>query len=206
MKNTTFYFLIAIAMFLLGNSAQAQVMKYGTGTWNVDTLGNHRAVVKVAAKSNAVLAHIDWRRRDHHPEKIDVVVVEGATGKRIKNVVRHNINREFGEFIFQAPSAGLYYFYYMPHVMSKGSYPKVKYNVPLDLAEKSWLEKNKLSNLPLTPVQLSKFQKATVKEIQSIDAFNSFFSMEVIASETEIKNLVAKNPGSPFLIFPEYRK
>ena len=177
MKNTSFYFFIAIAMILLGNSAEAQGLKYGTGTWNVDTLGNHRAVVKVAAKSNAVLTHIEWRRRDHHPEKIDVVVVEAATGKQIKNVVRLNVNREFGEFIFQAPSAGLYYFYYMPHVMSKGNYPKVKYNVPVELAEKAWLEKNKLTSLPITPVQLSKLPKATVKEIQSIDAFNSFFPM-----------------------------
>ncbi len=206
MKTIKIYLFITLAIFLVSNTIDAQVLKYGTASWNVDTLGNHRALIKVAAKSNAVLAHIDWRRRDHHPEKIDVVVVEARTGKRIKNVVRQNINREFGELIFQAPSAGLYYFYYMPHVMSKGNYPKTAYNVPVDIAEKSWITKNKLSSLPLTSVQLSKFQKVSAKEIQSIDAFNSFYPMEVIASETEISNLLKKNAGIPFLIFPEYRK
>jgi len=193
-------------MLFLSQTVEAQKMKYSTGSWNADTLGNHRALVRVTAKSSAVVAHIDWRRRDHHPEKIDVVVVEAATGKRIRNVVRQDINREFGEFIFQAPSAGVYYFYYMPYVMSKGNYPEVAYHAPLDLAEKSWITRNKLANLPLTQLQLSKFQKGTSKEIQSIDAFNSFYPMEVIASEAEISALMKKNPGAPFLLFPENRK
>lgn len=206
MKTAKITLFIFIAQFLLGITGTAQVLKYTTGTWNVDTLGNHRALVKVAAKSNAVLVHIDWRRRDHHPEKIDVVVVDAKTGKRINNVVRQNINREFGEFIIQAPSAGMYYFYYMPYVMSKGNYPKVKYNVPLFLADKSWIEKYKLSSLPLTAVQLSKFQKVTSKEIQSIDAFNSFFPMEVTASKSEVSGLLKKNPDASYLVFPENRK
>lgn len=206
MKTIKFYFFIALVMFFLGNSTEAQVLKYTTGTWNADTLGNHRAVLKVAVKFDAVYAHIDWRRRDHHPEKIDIIVVEASTGKRIRNVVRQNINREFGELIFQAPSAGLYYFYYMPFVMSKGNYPKVYYNVPLNIADKSWIEKNRLASLPLTAVQLSKVQKVSAKEIQSVDAFNSFFPMEVIASESEVLSLLKKNPGAPFLIFPESRK
>ena len=137
MKSMKIFFLAVLCLIGLGNAAEAQVLKYGTGTWNVDTLGNHRAVVKVAARSNALLAHIDWRRRDHHPEKIDVVIVDATTGKQVKNAVRLSVNREFGEFIFQAPSAGVYYFYYIPHVMSKGNYPKVYYNEPKNLAELS---------------------------------------------------------------------
>jgi len=206
MKNTRLYFPLAIAMLFLSIVSEAQVLKYSTGEWNEDTLGNHRAVLKVTAKSYALLAHIDWRRRDHHPEKIDVVVVEASTGKRVKNAFRVNINREFGELIFQAPSAGVYYFYYMPHVTGKGNYPKVYYNAPLDLSEKSWLEKNKLTAKSLTPAELSKFQKVVAKEIQSIDAFNSFYPMEVIASKVEVSALMKKNAGSPFMVFPEYRQ
>jgi len=206
MKNKKLYFFIAFAMLLLSQKAEAQILKYSTGSWNEDTLGNHRAVVKVNAKSDALLAHIDWRRRDHHPENIDVIVLDAATGKRVNNVFRVNINREFGEFIFQATSAGIYYFYYMPHVTGKGNYPKVYYNAPASLAEKSWLGKNKLTTSPVALKQISSFQKVTAKEIQSIDDFNSFFPMEVIASKTEIAALVKKNAGSPFLIFPEYRQ
>jgi len=206
MKNTSFYLFIAFAMLLLSQNAISQTIKYGTGTWNVDTLGNHRAVVRVTAKSNALLAHIDWRRRDHYPERIDVVVVDASTGKQVKNVVRQNINREFGELIFQAPSAGMYYFYYMPHVMTKGNYPKVYYNTPVNTAEKTWINKNKLASLPLSPSQLAKVKKVNTVEIQSIDAFNSFFPMEVIASKTEISELMKRNAGNNFLIFPEYRQ
>ncbi len=206
MKSMKIFFLAVLCLIGLGNAAEAQVLKYGTGTWNVDTLGNHRAVVKVAARSNALLAHIDWRRRDHHPEKIDVVIVDATTGKQVKNAVRLNVNREFGEFIFQAPSAGVYYFYYIPHVMSKGNYPKVYYNEPKNLAELSWIQKNKLSKLPLAAAQLAKFQKVTAKEIQSIDAFNSFYPMEVIASGAELNALKKKNPGVSYLVFPENRE
>ncbi len=206
MKNTKLYFFFALAMLLLGQTAKAQVLKYSTGTWNEDTLGNHRAVVKVTAKSNALLAHIDWRRRDHQPEKMDVVVVEASSGKRINNVFRVNINREFGELIFQAPSAGLYYFYYMPHKLGKGNYPKVYYNAPIDLAEKEWLEGNKLSAQPLKQDQLAKFQRVTASQIESIDAFNSFFPMEVIASKAETASLMKNNADNSYLIFPEYRQ
>ncbi len=206
MRNTKIYFVLAIVMFLINKPTGAQVLKYGTGTWNADTLGNHRAVIIVKAKSDALLAHIDWRRRDHHPENIDVIVVDAKTGKRVNNVYRVNINREFGELIFQASNPGTYYFYYMPNVMSKGNYPKVKYNEPLNLAEKSWITKYKLTGVSLLASQKAKFQKVTSSEIQSIDAFNSFYPMEVIASKAEISVLMKKNPGTPFLIFPEYRQ
>lgn len=206
MKNMKLFFPIALAMSLLSQVAQAQTLKYTIGDWNADTLGNHRAVVKVNGKSDAVLAHIDWRRRDHRPEKIDVILVEASTGKRVNNVFRANINREFGELIFQAPSAGKYYFYYMPHKMSKGNYPKVKYNEPIDLAENDWVRKYKFDKTPLSAEQLAKFQHIAATEIQSIDMFNSFYPMEVIASKSETDLLRKKNVGSSFLIFPEYRE
>lgn len=206
MRNMKFCFLISVTLFFLIKPSEAQVLKYGTGTWNVDTLGNHRAVIQVKAKSDALLAHIDWRRRDHHPENIEVLVVDAKTGKRINNVYRVNINREYGELIFQAPAAGTYYFYYMPYVMSKGNYPKVNYNVPIQLAEKSWTAKYKLNGTPLSASQKEKFQTVTAHEIQSIDAFNSFFPMEVIASRIEISTLLKKNPATPFLVFPELRE
>lgn len=205
MRKTKMCFLLAMALLLPGKPADAQVLKYSTGSWNADTLGNHRAVIRVKAKSDALLSHIDWRRHEHHPENIEVIVVDAQTGKRINNVYRANINREFGELIFQAPTAGTYYFYYMPYIMSKGNYPKVSYNVPIQLAEKAWTAKYKLVETPLSASQKAKFQMVTASEIQSIDAFNSFYPMEVIASKAEISALLKKNPGSPFLIFPEYR-
>ncbi len=43
------------------------------------TLGSHRAVVRVAAPVEAVLATFPWRRRDQYPERKDVVIIDCAT-------------------------------------------------------------------------------------------------------------------------------
>ena len=81
-------------------------MPYGIGSWDADTLGNHRAVLQVAAPAGAVCAHIPWRRRDADPQRKHLIVVEGTTGGRVLNVARLDVNREFGDIVFEAPSAG----------------------------------------------------------------------------------------------------
>lgn len=83
---------------------------YGTGTWNADSLGNHRVVVSVDQPSDAVLALIQWRRKDFNPENKDLIVIDAKTGKRITNVCRFQINREKGEVVFQPQTVpGDYY-------------------------------------------------------------------------------------------------
>lgn len=85
---------------------------YGTGTWNADSLGNHRAVIKVTEKADAVVEHIPWRRRDRNPEQKGIYVFDASSGKRILNVVCLNINREFGDVVFQPMTVpGDYYVY-----------------------------------------------------------------------------------------------
>ena len=64
-----------------------QQARYGTGSWDAEALGNHRAVLKVAEKADAVWAHIPWRRRDLDPEKKNIIVADDA-GKRITNLLR----------------------------------------------------------------------------------------------------------------------
>ena len=206
MQITKSLLLIAAALLLRVNTAESQVLRYGTASWNADTLGNHRAVVRVGKAADAVLARIDWRRRDHHPEDREVIVVEAATGRRIRNVLRVNINREFGELLFQAPYAGTYHFYYLPYAMTKGNYPKTSYNPPQNLAEASWTSKYKPDQGRMTSKELSRYPMVTASEIQSVDEFNSFFPMEVIASGDEIASLMKADPAAPFLIFPESRK
>src|SRR6185437_8618622 len=51
------------------------------------------------------------------------------------------------------------------------------------------------------PIKLN----CTVTAIQSIDTFNTFYPMEVIATRQETLALRQKYPGSPFLVFPEDR-
>lgn len=62
----------------------------------------------------AVLATLDWRRRDLNPEEKGVIVVDAATGEQVTNVARFTINREKGEIVFQPQTVpGNYYIYSM---------------------------------------------------------------------------------------------
>ena len=98
------------------SSLQAQAVPtdelYGVGIWNADSLGNHRVIVSVDKPADAVLATIDWRRRDLNPEAKNLIVVDAATGERITNVCRFTIDRERGEVVFQPQTVpGEYYTY-----------------------------------------------------------------------------------------------
>ena len=76
-------------------------------------------------------------------------------------------------------------------------YPKGVYYKPENTADPQWLTSlNAHANLPANCI---------VKEMESINAFNSFYPMEVIATTAETKKLIEKNSGKPFLVFPENR-
>ena len=62
----------------------------GVGEWP-ESLGNHRARVRVEQPANAVWVHLPWRRRDTAPDHIEIIVIDAATNKRVDNVVRVDI-------------------------------------------------------------------------------------------------------------------
>jgi len=196
-------FFILIAGFGL-----AQDIPYRTGTWTSDELGNQRAVIRVGAQADAVRVRIPWRRRDTNPEKKNIILLDGQTGARIKNVVALNIVREFGDLIFQPLSgAGDYFAYYLPFKLAGSrNYPNAVYPAPEKTAESEWLARNGITADRLPGLDLGKFSKAAVIEFQAIDEFNSLFPMEVIATAEETRNLVAKFPEAAYLVFPEDRK
>jgi len=179
---------------------------YGIGSWDADTYGNHRAVVRVASAADAVSAHIRWRRRDLQPERKNILIVEAKTGGRVLNVFRQFITREEGILVFQAPSAGDYYVYYMPNVGSgRSNYPKVTYPEPEATADERWLAKNHLGAAGSPAVLDLILPAATVVEFQAIDQLNSFFPMEVIATKAEMAALDAADTKRPYLVFAEDR-
>lgn len=195
-------------LFLLSVSAlQAQVVPsddlYGIASWNADSLGNHRVVVAVDKPADAVLATIEWRRRDLNPEAKNLIVVDAATGKRVNNVCRFGINREKGEVAFQPQTVpGEYYIYYLKNVMSGSRYyPTVTYPPFEDTATADWIKKNKLSGkkTPALPA-------AKVVQFQSFNQMNSFYPMEVIATSSEVARLLKKYPADPYILFTEDRK
>ncbi|MBS1793833.1 MAG: hypothetical protein JSS81_08260 [Acidobacteria bacterium] len=184
-------------LLVLTFAATAQTTRFTVAPepWNADEFGNIRAVIEVKNPAASVLARIDWRRRDRDPADKNIIVTDAA-GTRIKNVARGTLDRESGEIFFEpARGAGIYYVYYLPYKKSGSpNYPKDFYPKFEETADAGWLAKIDRSEPAIA-----------ASEIQSIDAFNSFYPMEVIATAAEVKNLLARNPGKNYLVFPEDR-
>lgn len=191
----------AILPWIAGQLPQDEM--YGTGTWDADSLGNHRVVVAVDKPADAVLATLEWRRRDSNPEGKNVIVVDAATGQRVRNVCRFHVDRERGEIAFQPQTVpGEYYIYYLKNVMSGSRYyPTVTYPPFENTASSDWLKANKL-----TGKKAPSLPAARLVQYQAIDAFNSFYPMEVIATEAEKTALLKKNPAGKYLLFTEDRR
>jgi hypothetical protein len=182
-------------LLIFGGNAIAQNVKYvnGNNSWDPDSLGNHRAVISVAAASPASKVVIAWRRRDD-PTNKQIIVVDAKTNKRILNVKTDNITRESGTIYFEPTSgAGKYYIYYMPYkVTARSNYPKAAYLPLKNTASEIWLAKT------------GKAKPATLLYLEAVNAMNSFYPMEVIATKAEVAALSKTN--KPYLVFTEDRE
>ncbi|HXY19129.1 MAG TPA: glycoside hydrolase domain-containing protein, partial [Gemmatimonadales bacterium] len=199
--------LAALAMLLVVPALAAQDVPYGVGTWEPDSTGNQRAVVRVARAADAVWVRIPWRRRDAEPWRKDVIVVDARTGVRIRNVARVAVNREFGDIVFQPSSgAGDYDVYYLRYLGSyRSPYPRLTYAPPQATADSGWLAKHGLVEPESAGPHLDRFPRARTVAFQSASAFDSPYPMEVIATGAETRALLARHPASPYLVFPEDR-
>ena len=187
MKFSFFLLVTMLAHLVVG----AQILKYSNAnsSWNADSLGNHRVVVEFNGPGKIGHAKIDWRRRDLNPETKGIIVVD-VNGKRVNSNAK-NINRESGDVYFEANKHGKYYVYFLPYINEgRSNYPKVVYLKPIKTLKDS---------------PNGATINATVLEMQSIDAFNSFFPMEVIATAKETKAVEAKYRSASFIVFPEDR-
>jgi len=192
--------LFALTLLLSGMGAYSQSIPYTNceKCWLPDTLGNHRVVLTFNGSGKVAKVIIPWRRRDNGPENKRIIIQDGATSQKITNVKTGNINRETGEIYFEPTSGkGTYYVYYLPSKNEgRSNYPKGVYLKPEVTASADWLSAlSSATNIPT----------ADVKEFQSIDAFNTFYPMEVIATKAETDQLLSKHTGDDFLIFPEDR-
>ena len=196
MKNKSLLFIL----LLTGFTAFAQDIPRTNcnDCWNPDSLGNHRAVIEFVGNGKIAKAIIPWRRRDVDPQDKRIIVEDAKTQQKVLNVKSDTLNRESGEIYFEPVSgSGTYYVYYMPYKNEgRSNYPKGVYLKPENTASGEWLSSiGNDKNISL----------AKVKEFQSIDAFNSFYPMEIIATKNETDQLALKSQNVAFLIFPESR-
>ena len=201
--------LVTIALLLLlVASALPEEIPFTRGSWEEDGKGNHRALVEVKEKADAVLVHIPWRRRDPNPQDKAVIIYDSATRKRILNLCLININQEFGDIVFQPQTVpGIYEIYYLPYNSPRGPMDVPQgYLPPQDTADREWLIRNHLTKEELEKGEWRNLPQGRVLEIQARDEFNSFYPMEVIATQEEIYSLIARYQDRDYLIFPEDRK
>lgn len=190
-------YFVPFILVLLAGSASAQELKYTNGkdSWNPDSLGNHRIVLNVTSNGAVAKAIIPWRRRDLQPELKEIWVVDAKTNQMVKQLKVGEINREQGTIYFE-PSSGIgtYYLYYQPYkVDGRSNYPNAVYL------------KRKANTNPSWPTAEAKLATVKVQEIQSVNAMNSNYPMEVIATAKETKDLIQAHPQQSYLVFPEDR-
>lgn len=174
-----------------------QEIRYGTGQWNPEGLGNHRAVIYVEKPADAVRVTVPWRRLDNVIDK-NLVMFDALTGRKVKNIYCTQKNKDFGEIIFEPVSGeGNYYLYYMPgRQTGKWWFPDVTYEKPADIFDPVW-KTNTASSIDN--------RIARVIAFESKSNYHSFYPMEVPVTEAELSELLEKNRDKEFLIFPENR-
>jgi hypothetical protein len=77
----------------------------------------------------------------------------------------------------------------------RSNYPKGVYLPVEQTANSAWINS----------IHSTMQSNATVKEFQSINEFNSFYPMEVIATENETAAVITKSKKEDYLVFPEDR-
>lgn len=182
---------------------------YRSGNWEhpdyakpFESFGNQRIVVETSdSPGRNTEVFIPWRRSDRDPQTKDLIVVDASTNQVIEKRYILAITNESGRLIFKPnPNSSRYYIYFLPHHSTGSYYPKLEYNKPTICPDKKWVAEveaglNESDTLPM----------AKVIAFESIDDFNSFFPMEVIATTEEANRYMAQNPAD-FYLFPEYRK
>lgn len=148
--------------------------------------GNHRAVVVLdSAVGHAVLVTIPWRRHDRDPAAKSIVVVDATSGEPVANALALRVEHVSGDVVFQPnPGSLVYHVYYMPWESSGGYYPRVTYPRLPTTADAGWVRR-------ITAASPSSLPRARTTHVQSVNAFHSFFPMEVIASDSEETTFMA---------------
>ena len=177
-------------------ASSTPVYPRGIGSWNADSLGNRRAVVRVDSAAPAVRVMIHWRRHDDHPE-LKRVIVQTAAGARVTNAFMSAVYQSWGSLTFEPVAGpGEYFVYYMPYTGSvRSNYPRITYLRPDTTADTGWVRR---ASVPVLP-------DARVVAIQAVDSINSMDPMEVVAGDDETEALRSGHKDAAFLLFPEDR-
>lgn len=197
---------LLLGLWIPTGTATAQVPAYRTGNWERDSLGNHRAVVRVDRRTAAVRVTIPWRRRDSLPEAKDIRIFS-SSGARVHNLARLRIERASGDIAFEpVAGAGEYYVYYLRYTGTfRSPYPKITYPPPVDTVSPDWIRQNGLDSAGRASGAWRRLPQARTIAIEAVDEFSRMDPMELTATPREVEALRATRLRLPFLLYPEDR-
>lgn len=163
-------------------------------------LGNHRAVIEIGEDKEVAHLNLVWRRHDKDVSQRRFILVRVDNNQKVLNIYRQVVNNERCEIFFGPVTAGKYYFYYLPYnVDTDWGYFSNDYLSIEATPDPLWLTNNNIPNLPG-----SNYSEAICLEIQARTKFESFYPMEVIATEEE-RNTLISSTSDNYLLFPETR-
>lgn len=202
MKKIIFSLLLVIGFI---NIVGAQIQyKYSIPSlpWE-EYLGNHRAIIDVPVSCDAAYLDFVWRRHDKDVDRHQFIIVDSANNQIVANIYRKNVDNEHCEIFFGPLNSGKYYFYYLPYKVDSnpgwGTF-KNDYLQQETAPDSIWLNSNNIASS-----KSSETVYAVISEVQARTEFESFFPMEVIATQKE-KNTLLKSNKQNFILFPEDRK
>lgn len=190
--------------FIVGSLSPISAQKPLTYLYEVslapwkESFGNHRAVVKVSKPAEVVSLDFEWRRPDKDVGEKRFLIVNAETGDTVSNIRRLEVTNERCHLQFgPVEKKGEYYFYYLPYRVQHGAGGYSGGYISQEKApESSWLA---------IAETRKKTPKALVSKVESRQAFDSFYPMEVAATSREKDSYMAKNHRTWFL-FPEDRR
>lgn len=175
------------------------IYQYGVSKtgWE-ESLGNHRAVLRIDSESDVVSIGFNWRRPDKDVEERCFLIINAETGDTIRNIRRIEVTNERCRLqCGPVKKNGIYYFYYLPYKVQHGyGFYEGGYLPKEKEPSADWLAKAEAVN---------KCPEAKVIKVESREEFDSFYPMEVIATCKEMQTYQTKNKQSWYL-FPESRE
>ncbi len=168
--------------------------------WPLQGQGNHRAVVRIATRAEAVGIELPWRRRDNDPRAKGLIVVDAATGQTLRDVLPVDLTRDRGRLLVRpATVPGVYHVYYLPYRPSEqwGNFP-YDYTAPAATADPGWAAR--------WAGAWEQAPRAVVERFEARTPFDSRDPMEVRATGDEVAALYARQPERSYLVFAEDRQ
>ncbi len=158
-----------------------------------ETMGAHRAVISVTTSGKSAEIVYNWRRHAQGVAEHRFVIVNAQTGDTVPNILRKKVDNEVCDIVFGPVEKGEYFFYYLPYVVQQQSGGCAGNYLPKEEAPDSiWAAS--LNDVPM----------ADIMRVESRTQFDSFYPMELPATEAEVSDYLATQKV-PLYVFPEDR-